>query len=372
MPKLHMIIADEDEAYVEGITKYITNNYSQRFQVTCFTEEEYLFKYFLNNKRGADILLISPEWYSDSLPMEMINTPIILSKGVLDYEINDWEVINKYQVGNKLVSSIINCFAERNPDKYYTVDGEKKTHVIAVYSPIGGCGKTTITVGASIREAENGKAVFYLNLEDIQSIPYFFNCETKQNLSNMLYYIKEKKKNITLKIEGIRCVDFQYNIHYFSPPDSIIDLNETSPDEIQFLLNELKAVNNYDTIFVDMSSKLDDKNISILKASDQIMLIINPDDFSMIKTASFMKELEILSKRNKINFNEKITIVLNKYSPNGDMRLPELNFNGKPIAVKVPIIFEPFTIYKDNYRKELKPEYKAAVDELLRKVEEKL
>lgn len=372
MAKLHLVIGDIDEAYVESIANYITDNYSQRFQVTCFTKREFLFDYFSKNKKRIDILLLSPELYTDSIPMEMINTPIILSRGILDVEISDWEVINKYQKGDRLISNIIDCFAERNPNKYCIMDGEKGTKVIAVYSPIGGCGKTNIAVGMSIRSAEIGRAVFYLNLEDIQSTPYFFDCETRQNLSNMLYYIKENKRNITLKIEGIRNTDFQYNIHYFSPPDNIMDLNETSPDEIQSLIQELKISNNYDVIFIDMSSSMDDKNLSILQLSDQIILINIHESLAMEKTRYFIKELDMLSKRNKVDLLEKTTIILNKYTANNMVKIEGLDLAGKSIEVKIPMVQAPIALGKNNYNKELKSKYQEGIDELLRRVDQRI
>lgn len=371
MPKLHLVIADKDEAYVESITNYLAKNYPQRFRVIYFTESEYFVNYFSNNKKMIDILLLCPQWYSSSISTTMINTPIILTRGVLDKVIDGWEVINKYQKGNKLVSNIINCFAERNPNRCYISDHEKKTKVTAVYSPIGGCGKTSIAVGCSINSSESGNSVFYLNLEEIQSTPYFFNCEASRNLSNIIYYIKEKKKNITLNIEGIRNKDYQYNIHYFSPPESIIDMNETTGDEIHSLIHELKISNNYDEIFIDMSTNMNDKNIAVLKYSDQIIMVLSHEDLSMSKAASFMKEIEILSQRNDLDIYSKLTIILNKSSLNKNPQVERLNINNKPIEVEIPTIDEPITISRDRYRKELKTEYNTAIEKLLRRVNQK-
>lgn len=369
MSKIHLIIADRDEAYVDGIANYIVNNYSHRFQVSSFTEKEYLLNYLSSNKKEVDILLICHEWYIDSISKDEIGTTIILSGGMLTNEVIDCEVINKYQRGDKLVSSILNCFAEVNPNKYYISDKDKKTKVIAVYSPIGGAGKTSIAVGCSIKSAEDGKSVFYLNLENIQSTSYFFDCENSQSISNILYYIKEKKKNITLKIEGIRCIDPQYDIHYFSPPDSYIDLDEMSVDEMQYLLDKLKMSKDYDEIFIDMSSTLDEKNVSVLNASDQIILVLGQDDVAMTKINSFMNELNVFSKRNCLDISDKMIVVLNKCTQNRITKIEEIELDGKSIAVKIPAIHEPINIYGNNYRKEIKTGFMSAIAEILRKIE---
>ncbi|MCG8538978.1 MAG: AAA family ATPase [Clostridia bacterium] len=367
MSKIHLIIADRDEAYVESIVNYIMNNYSQRFQVSSFTEEQYLLDYLLKNKKNIDILLICPQWYTDLIPREEVSTLIILSDGMMSKEVKNCPVINKYQKGNRLIGNIINCFAESNPDKYYIVNNEKKAKVVAVYSPLGGIGKTSVAVGLSVKSEERGKSIFYLNLENIQSTPSFFHCESSQNLSNILYYIKEKKKNISLKVEGIRCVDSRYNIRYFLPPDSIVDLNEATPNEIQYLIHELKISKDYDFIFIDMSSNMDEKNISILKASDQIILLLSQEDIGITKIESFMNELDIFSKRNNIDLSEKMTIVENKCKAKETLK-KEIDLKGKSIEVKIPKVYEPFILCEDRHRKDMKAEFENAVEKLLEKI----
>lgn len=369
MSKIHLIIADADEAYVDCIVNYIANNYSHRFQVNSFTEQQYLSDYISSNEKDVDILLICNEWYTNPILKDKIGTIIILSEGMLTDEAIDYKVINKYQRGDKLVSSILNCFAEANPNKCYISDKEKKTKLIAVYSPIGGVGKTSITVASSIKSAEDGKSVFYLNLENIQSTSNFFDCENCKSISNVLYYIKEKKKNITMKIEGVRCIDSQYNIHYFSPPDSCIDLNEMSIDEVQYLLDKLKGSKDYDEIFIDMSSNLDEKNVAVLNTSDEIILVVEQGDMAMTKMNLFMAELDMFSKRNCLDLSHKMRIVLNKYKHNTNTQIDEIGLYGKSISVKIPAIYEPISLSENNCKKEIKTELKSAIAEILRMIE---
>lgn len=337
MPKLYLIIADKDEAYVEGVSNYILNNYSHRFQVRSFTQKEYLLDHLSSAGRNIDILLLCHDWYNDSI-LKKVHTPILLSEGIIINDISDCQVIKKYQRGDKLVSSLINCFAESNPNNHYIPDSNKKAKVIAVYSPIGGIGKTSVAVGTSMKSAEHGKPVFYLNLENIQSTPNFFDCQGNKSLSNILYYIRDKKKNIILKIEGIRCVDSKYNVHYFTPPDTSIDLDETTVEDIKYLIDTLRLSNDYDKVIIDMSSIIDDKNASILKFSDEIILVIGLDDLSITKTNLLIQELKKISKRSGIDLLKKTTIVLNKYSQNKITKIKELELEDKNIKVKIPEI----------------------------------
>ncbi|SKC37727.1 AAA family ATPase [Maledivibacter halophilus] len=368
MSKLYLVIGDNDEAYVKGVSDYILNNYSHRFQLRSFTKKEYLLNYLSSDERNIDIFLLCQDWYNDSALKNEANNPILLSEGRIIND-SDCQSIKKYQRGDKLVSSIIDCFVESNPNNYYTSWGDKKTKVIAVYSPIGGIGKTSIAVGASMKSAEDNKTVFYLNLENIQSTPNFFECQGSKNLSNILYYIRDKKKNIILKIEGIRCIDSQYNVHYFSPPDNSVDLEETRPEDIRYLIDTLKASNNYNRIFIDMSSIIDGKNISILKASDEIILVIGMDDLSITKTNYLIKELEMISKRSEIDLFKKVSIVLNKYSLDKISQIDKLKLKDNSIKVKIPVMSgTPIGFQKNNGTKSIKNEFGYAIDKLLKSI----
>ena len=68
--------------------------------------------------------------------------------------------------------------------------GLPDARVIAVYSPIGGSGKSTIAAGLSVQCARRGMKVLYLNFERASCTSAFFNPGQGVNLSRVMLSIK--------------------------------------------------------------------------------------------------------------------------------------------------------------------------------------
>lgn len=338
MPKLELVIADPAEVYLTSIINYLIKHHSDIFNISSFTEQYYLCNFLSDTKKRIDILLISPGLYSDSIPKDKIGTIIFLNDGRMPENLSTYPSINKYLRGDKLVKSVINIFSENNTDLNFVPSVSKSVKVIAFYSPIGGVGTTTISVGCSIQMARRGKKVFYLNLEDIQSTPLFFNCESEKNFSDMIYFLKQNRKNLSLTIEGIRCVDHNYGIHYFSPPSSVIDLNELMPEELEYLIAQLKNTNQYDYIFLDMSSRLDKKNLMIMRTCDEIMIVATQYQISLLKMKSFLKELDILHERDLKDAPKRYHLLLNRYSSQMSQEIENMDLKNINIIQKIPRI----------------------------------
>ena len=191
MEKLNLVIADTNTGYVESTVNYFMTNYFRRFQISSFTEWDFLYD-FLSGPRNVDILLISPQMYKEALPKDNIGEVIILTSGQLPNELDGLRSIDRNLVDYDFVTDILERYSRESPDIDTGIHAVKKqTKVIAVYSPLGGVGKTTISVSMSIRCGENGLKAFYLNLEPFQSTSLFFNCKSGENFSK---YCKTLRK----------------------------------------------------------------------------------------------------------------------------------------------------------------------------------
>ena len=345
MSKLNIVIADSDEAYVDGLIKYLADKNSHKFQTSYFTNQNYLEAYLLKTDKLVDILLVSPELYNDSLPLQRINTVILLSTGRLNEGYEEYSVINKYQTGDKLVSNIINIFTERNPDEVHIQNYDKRTKVIGVYSTEGGSGKTTVSIGAASQCVIRGLSAFYLNLEEIQSTPMFFDCKSDQNLSHIFYYLKEKSRNLNIKIEAVRMEDRDSGIHYFAPPDSAREFEEISPEEIKLLIQQLKQMNYYDVVYIDMSSSFGEKNIAILEECDEILLLQTQQMIAKIKINSLIKELSNIKVKDDCSLADKVSIILNKYDAGKSFETENVNKEEKRAILRIPRVLS-LLIYK--------------------------
>ncbi len=367
MTRLKLIIADTDDTYVESIAGYLMLNYSQKFQVSSFTDKQCLIEYLSNEGNSIDVLLIEASLYSNEIPTKNISNVILLTAEKVESNANDYYTICKYQQGDKIVSDIFNIYAQKEDANVVNVTGEKKTKLVAVYSPIGGAGKTTIATSCAIQCAQKGLEIFYLNLEDFQSTPLFFSCKGEHNLSNILYYLKDNSKNMQLRIEGAKLFDTEYNLHYFCPPESLLDLQDSKSEELKTLLDEFRSMSQYDIVFIDMSSSFDDKNIAILDACDEILLVLPQDAVSDIKIELFSKEMNILKERKGLDLSDKINMVLNKYNAYMALEVDTAEVCGKAIEYYIPVVPGMMAVKGNNRLMDLQGEFTESIEELIQR-----
>lgn len=349
MAKIKLVIADTDECYVESLVGYLTEKHSEKFRITYFTEQAGIESCLSKEKLNSDVLLIGEEFINKLMNCEEVNTIIVLSDKRQNGKCGDYTVINKYQTGDNLVSTVMGIYSERNPGVSGTYGGSLYTKVIAVYSPVGGAGKTSVAVGSALQCADRGKQVFYLNLETCQSTSMFFDCKGEMNLSHILYYLKEKNMNLAAKLEGIRVCDTNTGIHFLSPPDSILDLEEISPDEIKSFILCLKQMGYYDMVFIDMSSDIHTRMSAILEACDEVLLVLTQEPRAGTKASHLFKELKVIEQKTGINHKDKMSIVINKFNPALAARYEDFGADGMKVILRIPRVSPLLTLQTGRY-----------------------
>ena len=66
----------------------------------------------------------------------------------------------------------------------------------------GGTGASSAAAACALYFAQNGKRVLYLNIEKFGSADMFFYGEGQYTMSDIVYNIKSKKSNLSLKLES--------------------------------------------------------------------------------------------------------------------------------------------------------------------------
>jgi MinD-like ATPase involved in chromosome partitioning or flagellar assembly len=117
-----------------------------------------------------------------------------------------------------------------------------------------------------------------------------------------------------LKLEGAKSVDPGSGVHYFLPPDSILEMEELDVDGLNSLLRNMRSAAQYDVVFIDMPSGLGMKNITILETCDIIIQVSLPDAASRLKSNAISAGLGILEKKHSVDLTGKTISVLNRFS----------------------------------------------------------
>ena len=338
MYKLRLVIADKEQVYIDNVIDFIYSKYKNKFYVKSFTNEKSLYEHIDKTDR-IDILLIAPSFYKEDIDLKKVVAPIVLSTGILPKEIKNFEIISKYQTGSNLVSAILNIFSEKSNFNICAEEGSKSTKIATFFSPRGGSGTSTLAVATALQCAQNHMNTFYLNLESFSSSRVFFNSiENGQNLSSILFFLKEKSKNLSLKIETSKLIDDVSGVHYFLPPENSFDIKDMAVDEMERLIDEMKAMACYDVIIVDISCELNDINILLMEKSNYLFYILSYDKASILKFEEMLKSFEFLNKRQGLDFINKGEVILNKCTSLNLESLNNVTLGEKTVFTKIPYI----------------------------------
>lgn len=326
MAKISLVIVEPDKSYLTGLTNFLSERYSDKLQITCFTEIMYLEKYFKSNKK-IDILLIKPEMYYDEMPLQMISNIIILSDKKDLTQFNGFPIVKKYQTGEILYHELLNIYEnnlgiDQNPES-----SNKEVNITTVYSPIGGIGKTSIAIALALTLCKLGKAVLYLNLEDIQSTSAFFDCTCSRNLSDLLYFVKDRSDKFQEKLQSIVLTEVSSGLNYFGPVDSVLDIEDLNSEDARFLMESLSKTTRYEYIIIDLSSRFNSNYNEILSKSSKVLIPIGQDKLSSVKLDNLLKQTDNL---------DNFYFLINKYREENNILLPEnLVREKKPIIQNI-------------------------------------
>ena len=308
MGRLSLVIADYDAEYLQNFEKYLVTNHPKRFEISSFSSVE-PFVVFLDEFHKIDILLVNSRIYNEIARTDIAETVLILSDNEQVLPVGR-ESINKYQHMDKLISEAIRLYS-LSCRKDCQVSGNEGASIISVVSPAGGTGTSSIAAGCSILSAGRGLRPFYLNLEDIPSTGLFFHGESKQSFSNVIYQLKGNGGNLWMKLETAKCIDCKTGVHFFKPAESILEMNELCEEEISRLVLEFRKSSAYSYVFIDLPSGLSERNSSVLKHSDIILLVLSYDFRMHDSISKFKRGLELIENKMRANLTSRLVPVLN-------------------------------------------------------------
>lgn len=341
MVKLKIIIADSDKGYLNAISKYLSSWEETDYNVISFNDRGLLNDFLENNK--VDILLISPTLMDEDMNLKNVQTTIINTPDRIPENMLQYPFIDKYQSGDAIARELISIFSKNSKEEIIIKKKSFNSEVIGVYSPVGGIGKTTVSLGMAKSYAASGISTLFISMEEMASYKGILDCNNNNNFSDLLYYIKQKNKNMMMKIEGLKNVDAHTGLNYFSPLACYKDIYEIEVDELVGLIEYIKYNSDYKRVILDFDSNLSDKNIELLKACDKILLLTNIDRICLTKLQGLYDNLEKLGIQ---DINNDVRMVFNNNTMQKQV-LQGVSIINKKIDLYIPYDNKLYT-YEDN------------------------
>lgn len=287
MKKQILAICDLEVLYACNFMQYMSRKHNIPFEVQAYTSTEKLLE--AAHKEHIEVLLISDKAMDERIRDLPIGQIIILSEGVHDPQLDQYPSVYKYQSSDSVIREVMACYGERLPEPNPFPVLKKPTEYIGIYSPIGRVLKTSfaLTLGQILAK---DRAVLYLNLEEYSGFEHLFQTTYDSNLSDLIYYMKQKQPNLSHRINGM--VQSVNNLDYIPPAISPMDIRSASLEDWNYLLSELETHSTYEVIILDLGDGVDEL-FQIMDGCQTIYMPVLSDTMSKSKIQQFENLLRL-------------------------------------------------------------------------------
>lgn len=301
MAKNVMAVYDTDEEYVMRLMNYFSETKPIDIEIQGFTDIDYLKSF--TEDRALDVLLVQDSKMCGDIEEMKIGKIMVLSEG--EYEPEDGKghkTIYKYQAGENIVREVM-CYYAEEPEVHPGVLNATQSRLIGVYSPVKRSLKTSFALCLG-QILSHGQKVLYIDIEDYHGFNVIFHVNYMADISDLLFYIQQSKKNFPCKLASV--VQKLGSLDYIPPAISPEDLKQVNPETWKIFLAEILSC-NYEYVIVDMGDGI--RNMQdILKLCETVYTPVREDFISKAKLEQYetwlriMECEEIIEKTEKLNF----------------------------------------------------------------------
>lgn len=290
-----IVVGDLDQGYSDNLSIYLMTSNNHNFSVKSFSNSTHLVHFLKKGK--IDILLITPEMYNKINYSNDNVVIILLVDELIETGFKSLPLIYKYQQGNSIVQQIITHYTKNSTKELLnTRSNHKSASLIGVYSPCGGCGKTTISYMMGKCLAQQNKKTLLISLEEFASHGDNMSITSdKSSISDLFYYIKKKVDNLAMKLESIIETD-PSGLTYIPPPNYYEDMKALDIKEWQSFLQYLINHSWYEYIIIDFTSEFSERNNFLLSICDYPILLSNLTKSNQYKIHQFISTINKLDQ----------------------------------------------------------------------------
>lgn len=318
--RIKLAILDNDQSYLNRIVVAFNNKFADKLEIYSFTNQEAVLNSIEASK--MDVLIASDFFAIEckKLPKRCAFAYFVDSADI--ETIRDQRTICKFQKAELIYKEILSLFSENASDVTGLKMTDSSTRVATFMSPSGGVGASSVAVACAKYFAKKGKKTLFISLDMLGRTDNYFEADGQFDFGDVLYAIKSKKSNLTLKLESIVKQD-QSGVFFYASTKSALDMMEMTKDEFKYFLSEVKAFGSYDVIIIDNIFSLNDRTIDIMKSSHSIVLVSDGSEVSNDKFDRAYAALHTLDSQKELSLMDRVSVLYNKFS----------NKTGKSVSV---------------------------------------
>ena len=308
--KIKVSIVENDKNYLERILDGFAGRYTDKLEVYAYSTLEQLKN---DEKVVADIYLISDSYSFEKKTFPEHSEVVYFVDSTEIDTLRGQKTIAKYQKLEDIYKQISALYTEISGIEIREKHGDNNMHIYLFTSGMGGVGKSVLAVSAAHSLAMKGKKVLYLPFELFgNSDVYFERCKTG-DLGNIIYAIKSKKSNISLKLSSIIENDFA-GVSYISSPENSYDIGSMTKEDIDVLIKEICALGQYEYIIVDADAGMGQMLGELSSIASRIIYVTEKTNVALKKEKNYVKTMKLLENRNSYTIVPKMIAIVNKAS----------------------------------------------------------
>ena len=310
--KIKLAILESDKAYLSRLESVFNTKYADKLEIYAFTNKKTAYDFLKSNKVNVFLAESSFEIDRENLP-ESCGFAYLVESADIESLRNE-RAVNKFQRVDMIYKYILDVFAETATEitGMSMVAGEG-CKALAFLSASGGTGSSTAAAACAIRFTQMGKKVLYLNLEQFGSADVFFMGEGTGNFGDIIYAIKSKKGNLSMKLESTVKKDAS-GVYFYSATPIALDMAELSSDEIRHLIMNIRMNGGYEYVVLDMDFSLEKSELDVLRECNEIVLVNDGSQSSNVKLDRVIASVKILEEQNEWNLFSRFNILYNRFS----------------------------------------------------------
>lgn len=328
--KIKLAILERDQSYLNRIVSTFSTKYADKLEIYSFTDPTVAINTLESSR--IDVLVASDAFEIDfkALPARCAFAYFVDSADI-DTK-NDQRAICKFQKADLIYKQILSLYSEKAGSISGLKLGDDSTKIVVFASPSGGSGSSTIAAACAKHYASKGKKTLYLNLENYGSSDVFFNSEGQFDMSDIIFALKSRKTNLSLKLEGSVKQD-QCGVCFYSQAKLALDMLELTSDDMIRLISEIKLTGSYDRIVVDMDFSMSKDILKIYRQAHSWVWVGDGSEISNMKVFRAYNALATLEANADSPLTNRLCLIYNKFSSKSSKALDGIelkNIGGAP------------------------------------------
>lgn len=330
MSQIRLVLADRDAMFLEKFSAYLLKNNTPAFSLILFSSAAKLEEW-LSSGEKADIMAISSALYNELDEKPDLSNIILLRDcpgSMLPVGIKS---IYKFRPANFLMKEIISLCAGIIPQD--SDKGKDQSNInIVLYADGSDALNPFAQILAAIK-AGMGRKTLYMSLDEISNADGYFSGDNQRGLSDMLYYVKSQKDNLSLKAEACTTLDMETGVNFMKGHHDTRDIVNLSEHELSALIMSVNNKSMYEEIIITRGFSNDSLLPVLIKSAHRIYITALNCITSAVRIKKIDNILCEFEKKSNMKLKDRVVFCMINAVPNPEtISLDILNYDIKYLS----------------------------------------